>query len=312
MDDLIQVFWQGSAALSRANSAAGPWEPVGAVDSPFVTTPESSVAFYQLKGRRSARVHVPSRYDGQTSLPLVVVLHGYGGDSSWMEGYFQFQPAAESRGVFLCYPDGTPDSNRARYWNATDSCCDFYGGGEDDSAYLRGLVETIAHRFVIDRKRIYFTGLSNGGFMSHRMACDHADLVAAIAPFAGVTFLDPAGRPPTQPVHVLHIHGTADEAVPYSGGALIGVPVTALIPGAVQTVQTWAWLNGCQHPVLDPAPSLDLILGSALDTTVMRYTYAPPGGAVELWTIQGGSHVPPLSSEFPERVIDWLLAHPKP
>ena len=84
-------------------------------------------------------------------------------------------------------------------------------------------------------------------------------------------------------------------------------------PGAVKTVQIWAGYNGASGPVTDAAPSLDLTTDVAgLDTVVTRYTTCPPGGAVELWTINGGGHTPTLSSQFSPRVIDWLLAHPKP
>ena len=83
-------------------------------------------------------------------------------------------------------------------------------------------------------------------------------------------------------------------------------------PGAGD-IQTWAGYNGASDPVTDPAPSLDLTTDVAgLDTVITRYTNFPPGGAVELWTINGGSHIPTLSSQFSPRVIDWLLAHPKP
>ena len=148
---------------------------------------------------------------------------------------------------------------------------------------------------------------------------EYLDLIAGIASLAGMTFLDPNTRRPSQPVNVLQIHGTADEAVPYAGGALLaGLPVVALFPGAVTTVQTWAGFNGCQGPQWDAQPSMNLDLAVAgLDTTVLRYTNCPAGGAVELWSINGGLHAPTFfsgttNSEYSARVIDWLLAHPKP
>jgi polyhydroxybutyrate depolymerase len=316
---LIQVSWEGAAVLSRANSASGPWEQLGAADSPLLTVPNLPGAFYQIQSPRPARVYVPSRYDGQTALPLVLVLHGYGADAAWSLDYFRMEPLAEARGFLVCHPEGTVARDGWRFWNGTDACCDVYGSNVDDSAYLRGLIEEVARQYLVDRKRIYVTGHSSGGYMSHRMACDHADLIAGIASLAGMTFLDPNTRRPSQPVNVLQIHGTADEAVPYAGGALLaGLPVVALFPGAVTTVQTWAGFNGCQGPQWDAQPSMNLDLAVAgLDTTVLRYTNCPAGGAVELWSINGGLHAPTFfsgttNSEYSARVIDWLLAHPKP
>jgi polyhydroxybutyrate depolymerase len=315
---LVEVSWTGPAALSRADFVTGPWEQLGALNSPLLTTADLNGAFYQLRSPRPARLYVPSSYDGLTPMPLVLVLHGYGGAAASYLDYFRIEPLAEARGFLVCHPEGTVDSQGARFWNATEACCNFYGADVNDSAYLHGLIEEVAQRYVVDRKRIYVTGHSNGGYTSYRMACDHASLIAGIASLAGSTFLDPNAPRPGQPVHVLQIHGTADEVVPYAGGGLIGAPVTALFPGALATVQAWAGFNGCQGPVWEERPSMDLDLSlPGLDTTAMRYTDCPPGGSVELWRINGGLHGPTFSSgtnrsEFSVRVIDWLLAHPKP
>jgi polyhydroxybutyrate depolymerase len=89
-------------------------------------------------------------------------------------------------------------------------------------------------------------------------------------------------------------------------------------PGAVRSTEIWARYNGAQDPVSDSTTSMDLVLNvPGLDTVVTRYTQYAPGGAVELWTINGGIHSPLFysgssASEFAPRVIDWLLAHPKP
>ena len=152
--------------------------------------------------------------------------------------------------------------------------------------------------------------------MAYRMACESGDLIAGIASLAGMTFLDPNRCPPSSLVNILHIHGTADDTIFYAGGGITSVSFPANMPaypGALQTVQTWAAYNGARDPVTDPVASMDLTSDVAgLDTVVTRYTSAPPGGAVELWTVIGGSHGPDLSAQFAPRVIDWLLAHPKP
>lgn len=316
---LLELFWRGSRMLSRADSIVGPSARLGVLDSPLFLEPRLGAAFYQFRSPRSARIYVPSGSDGKTPLPLVLVLHGYNGSAASYLDYFQFEPLAEERGFLVCHPEGTLDRLGSRFWNATDACCNFYGSDVDDSAYLRGLIEEIAREYPVDRKRIHVVGHSNGGFMSYRMALDHGDLIAGIASLAGVTFLDPDTAHPKIPVNILQIHGTADEVVPYVGGALTGdLPVTALFPGAWATIQTWADFNGCRGRISEDQPSMDFDWDvPGLDTTVMRYTNCPPGGEVELWTIHGGKHTPRLvsggkSSEHSARVIDWLLAHPKP
>ena len=126
--------------------------------------------------------------------------------------------------------------------------------------------------------------------MAYRMACQSADLVAAIASLAGGTFLDPGRCAPSEPVSILQIHGTADGIVPYAGGAVTtanpAFPFpwnTPAFPGALRDVQFWAGYNGASGPMTDPEPSLDLTTDVAgVDTVITRYTNSPAGGAVEL------------------------------
>jgi polyhydroxybutyrate depolymerase len=230
----------------------------------------------------------------------------------------QFRPLAEARGFLYCYPDSTVDLAGLQFWNATDAVSDFFNAGTDDTGYLRAVIEEIGRQFAVDRKRVHLIGHSNGAFMTYRMACESADLIAGIASLAGGTFLDSSRCAPSQPVNILHIHRTADLNIPYAGGALRADPFfpssnMPAYPGALQTVQFWASYNGARDPVTDPAPSMDLDLDvPGLDTVITRYTNNPPGGAVELWTINGGNHGPTLSPQFSPRIIDWLLAHPKP
>jgi polyhydroxybutyrate depolymerase len=312
--DVNRLNWAGGGPLQRADYPNGPWQTLSNAVAPYATEPGAAATFYRVARPRPVDVYVPSSYDGQTPLPLVIMLHGYSQTGASEEKYLQIQPLAAARGFLYCYPDSLIDQWGMPFWNATDSCCDFGNTGVDDAGYLRALIEEILHRFAVDPKRVFLIGHSNGAFMANRMACHSADLIAGIASFAGLTFLNPSLCAPSEPVNILHIHGTADEFSFYWGGAGVVFPAKmAPFPGALKQVQLWAAYNHAVDPVEDGVPSLDLVTAvPGLDTVVTRYTHAPPGGAVELWSIQGGTHDPALSAQFSSMIVDWLLTHPKP
>lgn len=260
-------------------------------------------------GDRPVTVHVPPGLDPAQPAPLVLLLHGFGASGLVQEFIFRLEPLADERGFLYAHPDGTVGADDRRFWNATDACCDFGMTGVDDVAYLTGLVEEIGKHHPVDPKRVYFVGHSNGGYMSHRMACDRAEMVAAIGSLAGATWLDPSKCAPSEPVAALQIHGTADDTVLYEGENMGGFGY----PSAAGTVEAWAKLDGCTlSPEAGAAMDLDATIAGE-ETSVAKYaTGCKPGGAAELWTITGGGHVPGLGTEFAPRLVDWLLAHAKP
>jgi polyhydroxybutyrate depolymerase len=288
---------------------------------------------------RPVAVHQPASYEPDVPIPLVLFLHGgflspcrddlrVGG---WFESIRGFRELADSVGFLYAIPDGQvqrlqdpADPQRlacAVFWNATDAMGGFMPGVLDDVGYLGGVIEEIREKFNVDEKRIYIIGRSNGGFMAHRLACDHAPVIAAVVSIAGATYLDPSECSPSAPVHVLQIHGTADEIVRYDGGRILDW--TPPYPGAIATVEQWAAHNGCSLDVeeerVDVEPNTD-----GAETVITRYTTGcRAGGSAELWTIEGADHVPgllsPLASfplegnpAFSRLIVDWLLAHPKP
>lgn len=265
-----------------------------------------------MGGNRPVTPYVPESYRSNVAAPLVILLHGYGVTGALQQIYFGFKPIALEYGFILVAPDGTVDQDGSRFWSATDSCCDFYDTGVDDAAYIEGLIDEAKGRYNIDAKRVYVMGHSNGGYMSYRMACDHADSVAAIASLAGAMYLDPSACKPSEPVAVLQIHGTADDTVQYDGGDKL-LDWEAPYPSARQTVESWAALNGCAMEADTSSPPLDLVPEHAgAETQMERYaTGCRAHGEVQLWTMQDEPHIPDVGPAFGRAVVEFLLAHPK-
>jgi polyhydroxybutyrate depolymerase len=251
---------------------------------------------------------IPKNYSDDKLWPLVVLLHGYSANGAAQDLLFGLSSEATRLGYLLAKPDGTVDSKGNHFWNATDACCDFDKSGVDDVGYIDALITDMAARYRIDRRRIFLVGHSNGGFMSYRMACDRSPRIAALVSLAGANFADPSRCRPSEPVGVLQVHGDKDSAVPYDGGTDGG----RTIPSARQSAAAFAQVGGCSNrPVVgDPIDIEDDLMGS--ETSVLRWTDCQRGGA-ELWTIQGGSHVPVLKRPaWAERIFAWLSAHAKP
>ena len=251
---------------------------------------------------------IPSSYSKGTSLPLVVLLHGYGATGAMQESYMKFESVAETNKFILVYPDGTLDSSGRRFWNATDACCDFLSAVPDE-AYLLSVLKEMESNYSIDAKRIYFVGHSNGGFMSYRMACKYPDRIAAIASLAGASFFKAADCGAKSSVSVLQVHGTKDGTILYDGGQILGTSY----PGAVASASQWATFNQCTQNAVTRSTKFDLepnITGD--ETSVTAWTNCQNSSEVELWTMEGAAHIPTLKSTFATKIWEFFAAHPKP
>lgn len=258
-------------------------------------------------GRGPVDVIVPVSYDESQPVPLVVLIHGYTGTGKGQDSLLEVSPLVDDFGFIFVAPDGTKENSEERhqFWSASAACCNFYGSDVDDSAYLRSVIEAVRKEYAVDPRRIFLFGHSNGGFMSHRMAQDHPDLIAAIASLNGVTAQEIKGPRPEHPVSVLQIHGTGDRVILYDGGEIRGTPS----PGPSDSVKKWTQYNSGEVKPNLLRERIDIeakLLGA--ETWITQYA----GGAIELWTIEDGSHVPAFQDDFARRVIEWLYARPKP
>ena len=246
-------------------------------------------------GDRPAELKVPAMLTEGKQYPLLVVLHGFGASGFVQTAFFGVGglPAADQ--ALLIAPDGTENSTGKQFWNADPACCDFEGQKPDDVAYIGSLIDDIKDEWPVDPAQVFILGHSNGGYMAYRMACERADAIAAIASLAGNAASMPATCNPAQHVSVVHLHGTVDDTVPYTG--------------AVPSVDQWAAKNGC-GTTRSVASDLDLdnsVQGA--ETHVAPTTGCPTNGAVELWTMEGSSHVPVMNASFATTLLDWFTAH---
>ena len=276
----------------------------------------SSSAALIVGGARPVDVHVPASYDPSRPAPLLLLLHGYSASGKEIDAYFDLAAAAERQGFVYATPDGTRDSQGNRFWNATDACCNFDRSTVDDVAYLSSVITEIQGKVAIDPKRITVAGHSNGGFMSYRLACQRADLIAAIVSLAGETFADPADCKPSGPVSVAQVQGTADEVIHFDGGGPL-TDVTKGYPGAESTAAAWAKNDGCsaKASALDAKLDVDADLSDGTDpaeTSIEEWSGCEGGSTVQLWTIPNASHSPALTPAFADAVIRFLDDHPKP
>ena len=272
------------------------------------TAPSTTTSTTVVSTARAYSKFIPSSYSKDMSLPLVVLLHGYGATGAMQESYMKFESVAETNKFILVYPDGTVDSSGRRFWNATDACCDFFSAVADD-VYLLSILKEMESSYSIDAKRIYFVGHSNGGFMSYRMACKYPDRIAAIASLAGASFFKATDCGAKSSVSVLQVHGTKDETILYDGGQILGTSY----PGAVASASQWATFNQCTQNAVTRSTKFDLepnITGD--ETSVTAWTNCQNSSEVELWTMEGAAHIPTLKSTFATKIWEFFAAHPKP
>jgi polyhydroxybutyrate depolymerase len=274
---------------------------------------------------RPASVKFPANYVASRSYPLVLFLHGYGsrGDETVLYLEADLQQAASS--FISIVPEGTRDAEGRQRWNTV---LPQEKGTVDDSAYLQSLISEVKSRWNVDSKRVYIVGISNGGFMAYRLACDTDGVFAGIVSIAGSMFANTSLCQTRTPVSVLQIHGTQDEIVPFvsqSSGNL----------GALESAQTWAQRNGCQANeehllsrdlMLQPfipgivlangaytAPSGPFIINDEgqRETDEILWRSCAGGARVGLWRVNGASHVPDYSGKnLLGQALEFLQSSP--
>lgn len=230
---------------------------------------------------RTIRLHVPASYDPTRPAPVVLAFHGYTLSGQIMLDQARLAAASDADGFVVAAADGT---GVLRGWNAGDCCGDPVLAGTDDVGFVGALLDRMIDELCIDEDRVYATGFSNGGFLSHRLGCELADRIAAVAPVSGVMGIDNCN--PIRPVPVLAIHGTGDLVVPYDGGGVTGFRSVA------ETIAGWTARDVCPPG----APIQTYAMG---DAVCEAHTGCAEGTEVALCTIDGGGHQWPGGTPLP-------------
>jgi polyhydroxybutyrate depolymerase len=238
---------------------------------------------------RSYQVHVPARKASQ-ALPLVLVLHGGRGDGAGMRPLTGMDSSADAAGFIAVYPDGVQKN-----WSDGRGTTDSEKAGVNDVAFLSSLVQRLSSELNADPKRIYATGISNGGFMSARLACDASSVFAAVAVVAATIPENVRTNcKPSRAVPFMLIHGTADSFVLEAGGTMIKGD-GGVIASTTQTVALWRDLNKCSSATTQSEINP---MNDGTSITLERYTGCASGSEVAFYKVVNGGHTWPGGLQY--------------
>jgi polyhydroxybutyrate depolymerase len=232
-------------------------------------------------------VHLPPSYDGTKRTPLVVNWHGRNSNASEQQFFSGMNPVADENDFIVVYM-GSPDKT----WNAGTCCELLVDGGDlnrDDVGLARAIVAEFSKTACIDAKKIYSIGMSNGGFMSHRLGCEASDLFAAVASVAGMQGLPTCT--PDRPMPIIEFHGTGDTTISYTD-SLWSAEGAQSVP---EMMQRWATRDGCMK-----GPQKTYENGIA---TCQTWSDCNGGVLVSLCTSEGVAHCWPGNAFCPNGMV---------
>jgi len=243
---------------------------------------------------RSFLVHVPVNYDASKPAPLVLNFHGFGSNPKLQNDISAFVPMSDREGFVLVTPDGGIG------WRFMQSARDA------NTAFVRNVVADVSANLCVNPKRVFATGKSQGGFMSSWLGCAAPDIVAAIAPVAGM--YEPA--PGCAAVPIMEFHGKADSTIPFAGGHVL---ILGHYPGAVAVMQKWAQLNGCTGTPesVQISPHVQRFTYGGCTAAAVQYI-TDAGHTWPGTSVREGDDSPPADLAASELIWKFFSTHPKP
>jgi len=237
---------------------------------------------------RTYKVHTPPSYDGKTPAPAVLNFHGGGGNADSARLSSGMNDFADKKGFIVVYPEAVMQGYykkrlRKQYWNAGNRADTSKNSSADDVGFVSAMLDKLEKDFKIDSKRIYAAGLSCGGLMSYRLACQLSDRIAAIAPIEADQ-LDIECAPP-RAMSIIHFHGLKDKLLPYAGGRGKAADTMEDWKPVPKLIAEWVKRNTCA-----PEPKTTFKHGSAVCNT---YSNCKDGSEITLCAIEDHGHTWP-------------------
>ena len=269
----VPVVVSASTPPTTSTPAARPRAPSG--DSVETLTNDGVERRYLL--------HVPTDLPADSAVPLVVVLHGAGGDPEEIEAGSGWNALADERRMVVAYPEGDGGD-----WNAGACCGIAVREAHDDVGFLEAVIDHLDGFAQIDPERVVVVGHSNGGMMAYRLACDANAKVLGVASVSGTNM---AGCQPSHPLSFMEIHGTGDRVVPYKGGSTPESDAAGLPPlTPVEVSVTWMADALACEATPDEA--------TVAKTTTQTWSRCRDGARVQFVTLTGGGHSWPTGRQF--------------
>ncbi len=254
-----------------------------------------TIEFNHKGNNRTCTIHLPSSYNPINSYPLVFNLHGSGSNSFQQQLFSGMDAIADTGGFIVAYPQAVSDQ-----WDIV-----FSNSPIDDIGFFNILLDSLIGRYNVDPSLVYATGMSMGGYMSYRLGCEMSNRLAAIASVAG-PIIDSVifDCNNSRVIPIMHIHGTEDDVIPYSGGIFTNPLDSAMlfVYHIDSMIQYFANKNGCSIPVVHNYPDTNI----ADSSTVTSYYYCMGEESAEvlLYKVHRGGHSWP-GSVIPFNVTNY-------
>jgi len=230
---------------------------------------------------REYHIYIPVSYDGATSVPLLFVFHGYGGNARDLMRWGDMRSVADTAGFILIVPQGYKDHRGSPHWNVGSWTI---GSTVDDIGFIEKIINRTSDEFNLDLKRVYSYGHSNGGYFSFELACHLGNKIAAIGSIGGTMSTESYDScEPSHNTSVITVHGTSDPIVYYTGGR----PYNS--KSQVETLRYWVDFNNTNiSPEIIEVPDSDKNDGSQVE--LYKYDGGTNGTSVHHFKVINGGH----------------------